>query len=142
MTSNRFTNRIGPKAGFVVPIRVLHRRGSQPRLPISSRMTASGHDPRVGYPREPAAESPPDARTAGYTGRDEEKAPHHNFSVRLALPQSGRRDLTRPAASAAGAGLSPASGAKAPQAPKLNPRPPEPLCEAAPRVKPCVSSAS
>src|SRR5438093_9684924 len=78
--------------------------------------------PRVGYPREPA-ESPPDARTAGYTGRDEERAPHHNFSVRLALPQSGRRDLTRPAASAAGAGLSPASGAKAPQAPKLNPRP-------------------
>src|SRR2546425_12642241 len=39
--------------------------------------------------------------------------------------ESGRRDLTRPAASAAGAGLSPASGAKAPQAPKLNPRPPE-----------------
>src|SRR3989442_276613 len=36
------------------------------------------------------------------------------------------RDLTRPVASAAGAGLSPASGAKAPQAPKLNPRPPEP----------------
>jgi len=81
--------------------------------------------PRVGYPREPA-ESPPDARTGGLHGRDEEKAPHHNFSVRLALPQSGRRDLTRPAASAAGAGLSPASGAKAPQAPKLNPRPPEP----------------
>src|SRR5216117_1978124 len=42
------------------------------------------------------------------------------------LAQSGRRDLTRPAASAAGAWLSPASGAKAPQAPKLNPRPPEP----------------
>jgi len=40
--------------------------------------------------------------------------------------QSGRRDLTRPAASAAGAGLSPASGAMAPQAPKFNPRPPEP----------------
>src|SRR5438067_9004440 len=39
--------------------------------------------------------------------------------------ESGRRDLTRPAASAAGAGLSPASGAKAPQAPKLNPRPPD-----------------
>src|SRR6266513_3409496 len=44
----------------------------------------------------------------------------------FALDQSGRRDLTRPAASAAGAGLGPASGAEAPQAPKLNPRPPEP----------------
>ena len=33
--------------------------------------------PRVGYPREPA-ESPPNARTAGYTGRDEEKAPHRD----------------------------------------------------------------
>src|SRR5438067_2607860 len=45
--------------------------------------------------------------------------------TRISLLQSGRRDLTRPAASAAGAGLSPASGAKAPQAPKLNPRPPD-----------------
>jgi len=34
--------------------------------------------------------------------------------------------LTRPAASAAGAGLGPASGAEAPPAPKLNPRRPEP----------------
>src|SRR5207249_4896278 len=45
--------------------------------------------------------------------------------TRISLLQSGRRDLTRPAASAAGAGLSPASGAKAPQARKLNPRPPD-----------------
>ncbi len=42
-----------------------------------------------------------------------------------AFSKSGRRDLTGPAASAAGAGLGPASGAKAPQAPKLNPRPPD-----------------
>src|SRR5207249_1436818 len=47
--------------------------------------------------------------------------------TRISLLQSGRRDLTRPAASAAGAGLGPATGAKAPQAPQLNPRPPEPI---------------
>src|SRR2546425_10868929 len=46
MTSNRSINRIGPKQGFVVPIRVLHRRGSQPGLQISSRTTASGRDNR------------------------------------------------------------------------------------------------
>src|SRR5436309_11844408 len=37
-----------------------------------------------------------------------------------------RRDLTRPAAPATGAGRSAASGAEAPQAPTLNPRPPDP----------------
>jgi len=42
-----------------------------------------------------------------------------------AFYESGRRDLRRLAASAAGAGRSPASGAKAPHAPKLHPRPPD-----------------
>src|SRR5207249_10640404 len=92
MTSNRFINRIGPKPGFVVPIRVLHRRGSQPGLPISSRMTASGHDPPRRLPKG-TGRSPPDARTAGYTGRDEEKAPHSNSVSGLLFNHTGPRAL-------------------------------------------------
>src|SRR2546422_857377 len=44
MTSNRSISRTGPKQGFVAPIRVQHRGGRHPGLPISSRMTASGHN--------------------------------------------------------------------------------------------------
>jgi len=58
----------------------------------------------------PNGGEPPDARTRG---QREEKAPPH-IAVRLDLHSVGTAGFDAPACEAGGAGLSPASGAKAP----------------------------